>query len=239
MAPRGEVGDDTGGKATETVSKQVISDLKLSLHANELVAVVGPVGSGKTSLLLGLLGELAGGDLETNSESGTVAAGARVKTGSRVAYVPQESWIQSATLRDNVLIGGCGEAQADPRRSATTSELCGSMNRGTLLPFDRGLYDRVIDGACLTTDLQQLEGGDMAELGERGVTVSGGQKARICLARAMYALPDVYLLDDPLSAVDAHTGERLFNDAISGFMLGRSAVAAAGNTEHPAGAKSA
>jgi len=61
----------------------------------------------------------------------------------------------------------------------------------------------------------------MAELGERGVTVSGGQKARICLARAMYSRPDVYLLDDPLSAVDAHTGERLFEDAICGYMLGR------------------
>jgi len=84
--------------------------------------------------------------------------------------------------------------------------------------MDRPLYNSVITAACLDTDLKQLDGGDMAELGERGVTVSGGQKARICLARAMYAQPEVYLLDDPLSAVDAHTGESLFDGAIRGFM---------------------
>ena len=106
----------------------------------------------------------------------------------RVAVVPQTPFILNSTLRENITFG---------------------------LPFDRKLYDRVIDCCCLRPDIVQLgPAGDLTEIGERGVTLSGGQKQRVSLARAAYCQPDVVLLDDPLSALDAGTSKRVFERLI-------------------------
>ncbi|ORZ33476.1 P-loop containing nucleoside triphosphate hydrolase protein [Catenaria anguillulae PL171] len=101
-----------------------------------------------------------------------------------MGYCPQQPWIQNATLKDNVLFG---------------------------LPLDEKRYRRAIRLAALEKDIQQLPGGEMTEIGEKGITLSGGQKARINLARALYYNPEILLLDDPLSAVDAHVGKHLFH----------------------------
>ena len=103
----------------------------------------------------------------------------RVVVGGAAAFAAQEPWIQNATLRANVTFGR---------------------------PFDQTLYDRVVHACALQADLAQLPGGDQCEIGERGINLSGGQKARIALARACYQPADVYLLDDVLSAVDAEVG---------------------------------
>ncbi|KAI9221891.1 hypothetical protein BC828DRAFT_356519, partial [Blastocladiella britannica] len=155
-----------------------ISDLNLTINKGELVAVVGKVGAGKSSLLSALVGEMQR------------VAGEVVFDGS-VAYCPQVPWIQNARLRDNVLFG----ATYDPKR-----------------------YGEAIYLSALQKDLERLPGGDQIEIGERGINLSGGQKARTNLARAIYSGSSIYLLDDILAAVDAHVAAFLFHACIKGHL---------------------
>uniref|UniRef100_A0A8C2AUR3 Multidrug resistance-associated protein 1 n=1 Tax=Cyprinus carpio TaxID=7962 RepID=A0A8C2AUR3_CYPCA len=150
------------------------------------VAVVGHVGSGKSSLLSALLGEM-------QKQEGSVSIKASV------AYVPQQAWIQNATLKDNILFG----------REAKDS-----------------WYEKVVEACALLPDLEVLPGGDLTEIGEKGVNLSGGQKQRVSVARAVYCNCAVYLLDDPLSAVDAHVGKHIFEKVIGpqGLLQGRTRV---------------
>lgn len=138
------------------------------------MAIVGPIGSGKSSLLSALLGDLFKLSGEVNV------------TGS-LAYIPQTAWIQNETLRRNITFGQ---------------------------PFIQNKYDKVLDACALVPDLKILPGGDMTEIGERGINLSGGQKQRVSLARSVYADSDIYLFDDPLSAVDAHVSKHLFTHVI-------------------------
>ena len=101
-----------------------------------------------------------------------------------VAYVSQTSWIQSGTVRDNILFGK---------------------------PMNSDEYERAVKCCALDKDMENFPHGDLTEIGQRGLNMSGGQKQRIQLARAVYNDADVYLLDDPFSAVDAHTAATLFN----------------------------
>ena len=158
-----------GGEST------ILKDLNLSVAKGKLVAIVGTVGAGKSSLLSAILGEM---DLEKGKIS---------KHGS-VAYVGQQAWIQNLSLRDNVLFG-----------QAFASEK----------------YEEIIQACSLKADLQILVNGDQTEIGENGINLSGGQKQRVNLARAIYADSDIFLLDDPLSAVDSHVGKHIFDHVIS------------------------
>uniref|UniRef100_A0A8B9K1H1 ABC-type glutathione-S-conjugate transporter n=1 Tax=Astyanax mexicanus TaxID=7994 RepID=A0A8B9K1H1_ASTMX len=152
----------------------VLKNVSLQVSPGALVAVVGAVGSGKSSLVSALLGEM-------HSLSGSV----NIK--GDVAYVPQQAWVQNATLRDNVLFG------SDP---------------------DERRFCRVLEACALEPDLDLLPAGVQTEIGEKGINLSGGQKQRVSLARAVYSSADIYLLDDPLSAVDAHVGKHLFEKVI-------------------------
>lgn len=105
----------------------------------------------------------------------------------RVSYVPQQPWMQNQTVRQNITFGKT---------------------------FDEYFYNRVLDACALFLDLCTLPLGDMTEIGEKGINLSGGQKARISLARAVYQNYDVYLLDDPMSAVDSHVAAQLFSSVI-------------------------
>nr|XP_061800413.1 multidrug resistance-associated protein 1-like [Nerophis lumbriciformis] len=148
--------------------------INLKVKSGTLVAVVGQVGSGKSSLLSAILGEM------------TRRSGSVVVRGS-LAYVPQQAWIQNATLEENILFG-------QERKESW--------------------YHRVLDACAMSPDLEVLPAGDATEIGEKGLNLSGGQKQRISLARAVYRKSDVYLLDDPLSAVDAHVGQHIFDQVI-------------------------
>jgi ATP-binding cassette, subfamily C (CFTR/MRP), member 1 len=179
-----------------TTVAPVLSGISLSVAAGEVICVVGPVASGKSSLLHAALGEMyrhnSGGDCRTSG---------------RIAYCAQQNWILNATVRDNIVMfgkGGQPGTVVDEKRYAATLRAC-----------------------CLLHDLKQLPGSDMTEIGEKGVTLSGGQQSRIALARCVYSDADLYLLDDPLSAVDAAIGRQLRKrllDKSSGGLLTEKAV---------------
>ncbi|XP_060624168.2 ATP-binding cassette sub-family C member 2 [Anolis sagrei] len=155
-------------------SNATIKDVNLEIPCGNLLAVVGPVGSGKSSLVSAMLGEMENIKGHINIQGS-------------VAYVPQQAWIQNATLKDNILFGS---------------------------PLDEARYQQVIEACALLPDLQLLPGGDLTEIGERGINLSGGQKQRVSLARAVYNNADIYLLDDPLSAVDSHVGRHIFDKVL-------------------------
>ncbi|KAM6095067.1 multidrug resistance-associated protein 1-like isoform 9-T9 [Chlamydotis macqueenii] len=164
----------------------VLKHLSVSIPEGSLVAVVGQVGSGKSSFLSAILGEM-------EKLEGTVQ-----RRGS-VAYVSQQAWIQNDSLQENILFGA-------------------NLNR----PY----YELVLESCALLPDLEQLLNGDQTEIGERGVNISGGQKQRVSLARAVYSNADLYLLDDPLSAVDVHVGKHLFEKLIgpSGLLKSKTRI---------------
>ena len=115
----------------------------------------------------------------------------------KISYSPQESWVFSGSVRQNILFGK---------------------------PFCQERYSSVISACALEHDITQWEHGDLTLVGERGVSLSGGQKARVCLARAVYREADTYLLDDPLSAVDVHVGRHLFRKCIRGFLSDKAVI---------------
>jgi len=151
-----------------------LDDVDLTIPKGSLTVIVGGVGSGKSSLLAGLLGEM-------KREKGNV------KIAGAVGYCPQQAWIQNATLRENITFG---------------------------LPFDEKKYEDAIKYSCLQADIDVLPAKDHTEIGEKGINLSGGQKQRVNLARAVYYDASIVLLDDPLSAVDAHVSKTLFNECI-------------------------
>lgn len=155
-------------------SQDVLADLNLHVPAGGSLAVVGPVGAGKSSLLMSLLGEL-------HPREGQVQFTPEMQGRPRLAYVPQEAYIINSSLLENLQFGE--EVSKEDLR-------------------------RALHNSCLSRDLKEWSGGLRTEIGEKGVNLSGGQKQRVALARAFLRKPQVVLLDDPLSAVDAET-ERL------------------------------
>ncbi|KAH7710489.1 multidrug resistance-associated protein 1-like protein [Aphelenchoides avenae] len=175
-----------------TATSPIIQNLSLEVHRSSFVAIAGRVGSGKSSLLSALLGEM-------DKLSGFVSV-----RGS-VAYVKQQAWIQNATLRDNITFGA---------------------------PYNQQLYEKVIDSCALRPDLEILPHGDATEIGEKGINLSGGQKARVSLARAVYQNSDIYLLDDPLSAVDSHVGKHIIEKLLGphGLLRNKTRILVTHNT---------
>ena len=162
-------------KWEKSAEDETLSDISIKIEPGELVAVVGHIGSGKSSLVSACLNEM-------EKISGSV------RLSGSVGCVPQEAWLQNATVEENITFGG-------------------EMNRS--------YYKKCIDAAALTTDLSLLPSGDQTEIGEKGINLSGGQKQRVSLARAAYNAPDIVLLDDPLSAVDPHVANEIFDKLIS------------------------
>uniref|UniRef100_A0A8B9HPV1 ATP-binding cassette sub-family C member 5 n=1 Tax=Astyanax mexicanus TaxID=7994 RepID=A0A8B9HPV1_ASTMX len=149
--------------------------------------------------LLGVCGNVGSGKTSLIS---SILEQMHLKSGSvsangTFAYVSQQAWIFHGSVRDNILMGE---------------------------PFDQERYDRVIHACCLAPDLAILPFGDQTEIGERGLNLSGGQKQRVSVARAVYSNRDIFLLDDPLSAVDAHVGKHIFEECIKKELKGKSVI---------------
>uniref|UniRef100_A0A8C8B2U8 ATP binding cassette subfamily C member 4 n=1 Tax=Otus sunia TaxID=257818 RepID=A0A8C8B2U8_9STRI len=158
----------------KSLESPALQQLSFTVRRGELLAVIGPVGAGKSSLLSAVLGELP-------KDKGLINV-----TG-RIAYVSQQPWVFSGTVRSNILFDK---------------------------EYEKEKYEKVLKVCALKKDLELLENGDLTVIGDRGATLSGGQKARVNLARAVYQDADIYLLDDPLSAVDAEVGRHLFEKCI-------------------------
>ncbi|XP_035824262.1 multidrug resistance-associated protein 1-like [Aplysia californica] len=167
-------------------SKNCIENINVSIPTGQLVAIVGMVGSGKSSLLSAMLGEMekVEGDVTVTDST---------------AYVPQEAWILNTSLKENVVFGS---------------------------GYDTKKYNKVVDACALRDDFKLMSSGDKTLIGEKGINLSGGQKQRVSLARAVYADAGIYLLDDPLSAVDAHVGKHIFDQVIGprGMLKGKTRV---------------
>ncbi|KAL6615056.1 hypothetical protein ACP70R_037326 [Stipagrostis hirtigluma subsp. patula] len=169
--------------ASDAVTKLPSGSTDISVEVRN-VAICGTVGSGKSSLLSCILGEIP-------------KLSGEVQTCGRVACVTQSPWIQSGTVEENILFGS-------------------QMN------MER--YGKVLEACSLKMDLDILPLGDQTVIGERGINLSGGQKQRIQIARALYQDADIFLFDDPFSAVDARTGLHLFKECLLGFLAAKTVV---------------
>lgn len=161
-----------------------LQDLNFRIQQGMKVAICGTVGSGKSSLLSCILGEIP-------------KLSGEVQTCGRIAFVSQSPWIQSGKIEDNILFGT-------------------QMNRER--------YEKVLEVCSLIKDLNILPLGDQTIIGERGINLSGGQKQRIQIARALYQDADIFLFDDPFSAVDAHTGLHLFKECLLGILASKTVL---------------
>ncbi|XP_013611055.1 PREDICTED: ABC transporter C family member 3 [Brassica oleracea var. oleracea] len=161
-----------------------LKDINFKIFHGMKVAVCGTVGSGKSSLLSSILGEVPkiSGSLKVCGTKG---------------YVAQSPWIQSGTIEENILFGKA---------------------------MERERYEKVVEACSLSKDLEVLSFGDQTVIGERGINLSGGQKQRIQIARALYQDADIYLFDDPFSAVDAHTGSHLFKEVLMGLLSSKTVI---------------
>jgi ABC-type multidrug transport system fused ATPase/permease subunit len=178
---------DDGDAAKETATEPFkLNNMTFEVGRNELLAVIGTVGCGKSSLLSALAGDMRVID-------GTV------RLSTTRAFCPQYAWIQNTSVKNNILFGK---------------------------EYNESWYEKVIEACALKPDLEILPNGDQTEIGERGITVSGGQKQRLNIARAIYFNADLVLMDDPLSAVDAHVGRHIMDKAICGLLKDRCRILA-------------
>ncbi|PTB61535.1 P-loop containing nucleoside triphosphate hydrolase protein, partial [Trichoderma citrinoviride] len=161
----------------------ILKDLHLDISQETITAITGPVGSGKSSLLNSILGEM----IDVSSPGGQQEVGRRYC--KHVAYCSQQPWLENTTIRNNILSSS---------------------------PYEKKWYDEVVTSCGLDADLKRLHRGDKTNIGSRGLNLSGGQKHRIALARAIYARKPIVLLDDVFSSMDAHT-----IDVISSRLLSR------------------
>eukprot|EP00804_Cyclotella_cryptica_P012077 CCRYP_004510-RC/>CCRYP_004510-RC protein AED:0.14 eAED:0.14 QI:366/0.66/0.5/1/0.66/0.5/4/0/1117 len=181
--------ESLGSEEDSAESRIALKNITCTIERGSLVAIIGSVGSGKSSLLSAILGEmeaLDGSQVFMPPKNGDED----VSREHLISYCSQSPWVVNDTLKGNILFGR---------------------------PYDEARYNEIVKACALADDLAILPAGDMTEIGERGINLSGGQKARVSLARALYSREtQIVLLDDPLSAVDAHVGEHLFKMAITG-----------------------
>lgn len=184
LSQAGVIVKNLKAKWDEDSTEYTLDNVNLRAQPGTLVAVIGPVGAGKSSLFQAILGELP-------PESGSI------QVNGVLSYASQEPWLFTGTVRSNILFGQ---------------------------PYERERYRQVIRKCALERDFALLPHGDRTIVGERGASLSGGQKARIGLARACYRKAAIYLLDDPLSAVDTHVSKHLFEQCLRDFLKDRTVI---------------
>ncbi|KJA16429.1 hypothetical protein HYPSUDRAFT_207024 [Hypholoma sublateritium FD-334 SS-4] len=178
----GEEQDEKVKNEEERVFK--IKEVTMNVPRGKLVAIVGSVGSGKTSLLQGLIGEM-------RKTQGSIVSG------GSVGYCPQSAWIQNATIRENICFGR---------------------------PFEAARYWDAVRASCLEPDLEMLPNSDLTEVGEKGISLSDGQKQRVNICRTIYCDTDIQIFDDPLSALDAHVGKAVFQNVLQKSLTGKTRI---------------
>lgn len=182
---------DISAKWSKT-QEETLKNISFSVKDGELLGIVGPVGSGKSSILECILGEL------------DITSGQKEINGV-ISYASQEPWLFSSSVRQNILFGE---------------------------KFNSERYKKVIKVCNLQKDFEQFPNGDLTMVADRGASLSGGQKARINLARAVYREADIYLLDDPLSAVDIHVSKHIYNYCINEFLAEKARILVTHQVHH-------
>ncbi|KAF7908234.1 uncharacterized protein EAF01_003989 [Botrytis porri] len=193
-------------KISEEEDRFVLRDLNLHFPNNALSVISGPTGSGKSLLLSAILGEVEvlSGNItvprppQASERHDSKATAADWVLPSAIAFVSQTPWIENASIKDNILFG---------------------------LPFDPIRYQKVLHACALTKDLHMFDDGDLTEVGAQGISLSGGQKWRLTLARAFYSRAGILILDDVFSALDAHVGKEIYDNALMGELsIGRTRI---------------
>ena len=172
-------------------NKPTLNSLRLSVWKGDLVFITGPVGCGKSSLLYAILHEIP-------------LLKGKISCDGKVAWLGQQPWVFSGTIRENILFG----------------EL-----------FNPQRYHAILQACDLHRDLSEFPDGDMTLVGERGIVLSGGQRTRVGLARALYSDADIYLFDDPLSALDTKVGYHIFKTCFTGLLCGKTRLVTTHNLE--------
>ncbi|XP_048873065.1 cystic fibrosis transmembrane conductance regulator isoform X1 [Brienomyrus brachyistius] len=183
---------DAGFFFTNLYVTPVLKNISLYLEKGKMLAVAGSTGSGKSSLLMMILGEL-------------VPTQGTMKHSGRISFSPQTPWIMPGTIRDNIVFG---------------------------LAYDEYRYSSVIKACQLEEDFALLPDKDKTSLIEGGVTLSGGQRARICLARAVYKDADLYLLDSPFTHLDIVTEKEIFERCLCKLLASKTRVVVTSKLEH-------
>ncbi len=209
--PRVEDADDAPPAEDET--RSILRDVTLDIPMGELTVITGKTGAGKSLLLAAILGEvkLLTGAITTPPpppisviETKDIADSEWILP-TLTSFVSQTPWIESGTVRDNITFG---------------------------MPFNETRYNRVLQTCALEKDIELLVDGDQTEVGPKGVTLSGGQRWRVALARALYSRAGILILDDVLSAVDAHVGRTIVDEALTGELAeGRTRILATHHAE--------
>ena len=189
-----------------------LRDLDIKIKKGAFTVVIGETGSGKTSLLNAMIGEMIHLPKQAIAEVGDysrkicegelryledsllhtdLTQDSPITVNGTTSYCEQQAWIQNGKLRENILFGS---------------------------EFDKRKYVETIMACQLQPDLAIMPSGDLSEIGEKGINLSGGQKARVALARAVYKRPDVLLMDDPISALDATVRKSIFDEVFMGLM---------------------
>jgi ABC-type multidrug transport system fused ATPase/permease subunit len=197
--------------ATDLITDQfTLRELNLQFPKNALSVISGPTGSGKSLLLAAILGEveLLSGYIQVPKSSSqrfdSKATAADWIIPTAICFVSQTPWIENATIKDNILFG---------------------------LLFNPIRYEKVVEACALSQDLGIFEDGDETEVGAQGISLSGGQKWRLTLARALYSRAGIMIIDDVFSALDAHVGKHIYDNAIMGELgEGRTRILATHHT---------
>ena len=195
-----------------------MKNIDLEIKKGEFVCIIGEVGTGKSSLMHSLFGDMIHVQQnvaeefrttklskETKEEISMRIKSANIGIGQHtpillsgsLSLAQQTPWIQNKTIRDNILFGE---------------------------PLDEERYNKTLELCELTSDLEVLPGGDLTEIGEKGINLSGGQKARVSIARAVYAQRDIILLDDPLSALDSNVKTKVFENLLERHLAGTTRI---------------
>ena len=225
--------ESSEGRSIQVTETICLQNIDIKIKKGDFVAIIGEVGSGKSSFIHSLIGDMIFVDEYTkdrfksqffaNSEDNKdkdvldrrntdmikkfneslesnmnyIHSNCPVKVNGTISLIEQKPWIQNKSIRENILFGK---------------------------PLIPERYNKVIEVSQLGRDLEILEGGDMTEIGEKGVNLSGGQKARISIARAIYSQFDIVLMDDPLSALDAHVKNKVFEQVCLKELQGKTRI---------------
>lgn len=165
----------------------ILKDINMALKRGTCSALIGKVSSGKSSLLCALLGEMY------------FTPGTSLRIDKKIAYVSQQSWSMSKTIKENIVMG---------------------------FPWSETRFRDAIKYACFEDDLNHMPNRELTVIGNKGVNLSGGQKARLAIARALYSDADVYLFDDPISALDINVGKQIMEKCILGYLKGKTVLVA-------------